>query len=363
MTIDSATVPVLSTNSSMPISIDLAERGWLPDLIIRQGIRRLLAARIRSELHAGCEGLSERHRELLKELRSSPIALHVQDANAQHYEVPAAYFELVLGPRLKYSSCLWPEGVSDLAEAETAMLRLTCERARIQDGMEILELGCGWGSLTLFMAETFPRSRVLAVSNSSSQREFILSRAAARGLTNIDVQTCDMNDFNTPRRFDRVVSIEMFEHMRNYETLFGRIAGWLKATGMLFTHVFYHGRCAYTFETDGRNDWMARHFFTGGTMPSADLFLEFQRDLLIADRWLINGRHYQKTLEAWLIRHDAARAQILPLFEATYGREEASRMLQRWRMFYMACSELFGYSHGEEWGVAHYLFQKREAAR
>ena len=347
----------------MSLGIELAERGLLPDFLVRHGMRRLLAARVREELLVGCEGLSQRHQALLKELRAGPIALHVQNANAQHYEVPAAYFEQVLGPRLKYSSCLWQDNVNDLGTAEDAMLAITCQRAQLIDGMDVLELGCGWGSLTLWIAEHFPNSRVLAVSNSSSQRDFILSRAAARGLTNVEVQTCDMNDFATSRRFDRVVSVEMFEHMRNYELLFSRIAGWLTPEGKLFAHVFYHGRCAYTFETDGRNDWMARHFFTGGTMPSADLFLEFQRDLLIEDRWLINGRHYQKTLEAWLVLHDAARAQIMPLFEATYGRDLAARMFQRWRMFYLACSELFGYRHGEEWGVAHYLFHRREAAR
>ena len=346
----------------MSLGIELAERGLLPDFLVRQGMRRLLTARVREELQAGCEGLSQRHRALLEELRGGPIALHVRDANSQHYEVPAAYFEHVLGPRLKYSSCLWQDKVNDLTAAENAMLAVSCERAQLIDGMDVLELGCGWGSLTLWMAEHFPNSRILAVSNSSSQRDFILSRAAARGLTNVEVQTCDMNDFTTSRRFDRVVSVEMFEHMRNYESLFSRIAGWLKPDGKLFAHVFYHERSAYTFETDGRNDWMARHFFTGGTMPSADLFLEFQRDLLIEDLWLINGQHYQKTLEAWLVLHDAARSQIMPLFEATYGRDNAARMFQRWRMFYMACSELFGFQHGYEWGVAHFLFQRREAA-
>lgn len=345
----------------MSVGIELAERRLLPDFLVRYGMRRLLAARVRDELQAGCEGLSQRHRALLEELQAGPIALHVQDANSQHYEVPAAYFEHVLGPRLKYSSCLWLDNLKDLAGAEDAMLAISCQRAQLNDGMDLLELGCGWGSLTLWMAEHFPSSRILAVSNSTSQRDFILRRAAAQGLTNVEVQTCDMNDFATSRCFDRIVSVEMFEHMRNFELLFARIARWLKPDGKLFTHVFYHGRCAYTFETDGRNDWMARHFFTGGTMPSTDLFLDFQRDLLVEDRWLINGRHYQKTLEAWLIRHDAVRAQIIPLFETTYGRDNAARMFQRWRMFYMACSELFGYQHGEEWGIAHYLFRRREA--
>ena len=340
--------------------LELAEQGWLPDQLIRFGIRRLLSARLREESRMGCEGLSELNRMFVAELRESPIALHTASANEQHYEVPAAYFELVLGPHRKYSSCLWYAGVVDLAVAEQEMLRVTCERADLHDGMEILELGCGWGSLSLFMAERFPHSKILAVSNSASQRKFILDQAASRGISNLVVETRDMNDFQTDRTFDRVVSVEMFEHMRNYEELFARIARWLKPKGKLFAHVFYQGRCAYPFETDGNNDWMARHFFTGGLMPSADLFLEFQRDLLFEDRWLINGQHYQKTLEAWLKRHDASRKQILLIFQATYGQELANIMSQRWRMFYIACSELFGYRGGDEWGVAHFLFSKRE---
>ncbi len=340
--------------------LELAEQGWLPDRLIRFGIRRLLAARLLEESRLGCEGLSELHRSFVAEIRKSPIALHTDFANQQHYEVPAAYFELVLGPHRKYSSCLWPDRVVDLRTAEQKMLELTCQRAGLHDGMQILELGCGWGSLSLFMAERFPGSRFLAISNSASQKKFILDQANIRGISNLVVETQDMNDFQTDRTFDRVVSVEMFEHMRNYEELFARISRWLKPKGKLFAHVFYHGRCAYPFETDGNNDWMARHFFTGGLMPSADLFLEFQRDLLFEDRWLINGQHYQKTLESWLKRHDSSREQILPLFQTTYGDKLSKVMFQRWRMFYIACAELFGYCGGEEWGVAHFLFSRRE---
>jgi cyclopropane-fatty-acyl-phospholipid synthase len=342
--------------------IELAEQGWLPDPLIRFGIRRLLSARIREELRLGCEGLSNLEREFVAEIRQSPVALHTDSANEQHYEVPAAYFELVLGPHRKYSSCLWPARTTKLGEAEEAMLDLTCKRARLTDGMEILELGCGWGSLSLFMAKRFPNSRILAVSNSASQREFITAQAVAAGISNLSAQTCNMVDFTTSRCFDRVISIEMFEHMRNYEQLFARIANWLKPAGKLFAHVFYHGRCTYPFEADGNNDWMARHFFTGGLMPSADLFLQFQRDLVFEDRWRINGEHYQKTLEAWLVRHDAAEEQIRPIFESAYGRELAPIMFRRWRMFYLACAELFGYAHGEEWGVAHFLFANRQGS-
>lgn len=340
----------------MSLGIELAERGWLPDWLTRIGIRRLLANRLHEERRLGAEGLDAATRAFLAEIRRGPVALSTREANQQHYEVPAKYFEQVLGPRLKYSSCLWPEGVTTLAAAEEAMLALTCQRAQLADGQSILELGCGWGSLTLWMAEHFPQSTIVAVSNSASQREFILSRAAARGLPNVEVLTRDMNDFDTDRRFDRVVSVEMFEHMRNYEILFGRIARWLLPSGKLFVHVFHHNRCAYPFETDGKNDWMARHFFTGGLMPSPELFLHFPRDLKIEDRWLIDGRHYQQTLEAWLVRHDAARAEILPQFETIYGRDLGPRMFHRWRIFYLACAELFGYDQGREWGVSHYLF-------
>lgn len=340
--------------------VKLAEQGWIPDPLVRRGIRSLLEERLRNEKMRGCEGLNEDQRRFVAELIQSPIALHSSEANEQHYEVPARYFDLVLGPHRKYSSCLWPAGVQNLGQAEECMLQLTCERAELQDGMDILELGCGWGSLSLYMAQRFRKSRVLAVSNSASQRERILSLAYELGITNLAVETCDINTFETSRRFDRVVSVEMFEHVRNYQELFFRISRWLKPEGKLFTHVFFHGRCAYPFETDGKNDWMARHFFTGGTMPSAELFLYFQRDLSLEDRWLINGRHYQRTLEEWLIRHDAARDEILPVFEETYGRELALIMFRRWRIFYMACAELFGYREGEEWGVAHFLFSNRE---
>lgn len=345
----------------MSIGIELAERGYLPDWLIRFGIRQQLGARLMLERKLGCEGLSQFEREFRVEQRKSAIAIHTREANEQHYELPSPYFEMVLGPHRKYSSCLWPPGVEDLSAAEDRMLALTCDRAQIVDGMDIMDLGCGWGSMSLWMATHYPSSQIYAVSNSASQREFIERQATERRLDNLKVETCDINQFTPPRKFDRIVSVEMFEHLRNYEQLFERIAQWLSPVGKLFAHVFYHGRCGYPFETDGKNDWMARHFFTGGMMPSADMMLFFQRDLLIEDRWLINGAHYEKTLNAWLARHDAARDKILPLFEATYGRELAKRMFYRWRIFYLACAELFGFRDGEEWGVAHFLFCKRES--
>ena len=344
----------------LKIAIDLMERGYLPDVLIRIGIRRLLAERLRIE-DAGDEPARAAALDRLEsELRASPVALQTLAANAQHYEVPAAFFQQVLGPRLKYSACWWPDEVRDLATAEAAMLALTCERAELGFDQDILELGCGWGSLTLWMAEFYPDSRIVAVSNSHSQRAFIEAQCQTRGFTNVQVMTADMNDFATERRFDRVVSVEMFEHMRNYPELLRRIQGWLKPGGKLFVHIFTHRQFAYPFETTGEDDWMGRYFFTGGLMPSRDLLPRFQEHLRLEEQWFLNGRHYQRTLEAWLHRQDQQRDTILPLFRETYGPDQAYRWFQRWRVFFMACAELFGYPQGEEWGVSHYRFRRRD---
>lgn len=341
------------------LAIDLMERGFIPDWLIRIGIRQLLAKRLSAE-DAHNESLRAAMQEqLISELRSSPIALHPAAANQQHYELPAGFFQKALGPRLKYSSCYWPEEARDLATAEAAMLALTCERAQLGFDQDILELGCGWGSLTLWMAEFYPDSRITAVSNSHSQREFIKAQCQQRGFNQVQVITADMNDFATDRRFDRVVSIEMFEHMRNYQQLMARINAWLKPGGKLFVHIFTHRQLAYPFETEGNDNWMGRYFFTGGLMPSRDLLPRFQDDLTLEDQWHLNGRHYQRTLEAWLINQDRHRKELLDLFTETYGPQEAERWFQRWRVFFMACAELFGYRGGEEWGVSHYRFGQR----
>ena len=333
----------------------LVERGLVPDALVRMGIRDLCARKARLERAGGPAAMAARAAAVREAMRTAPIALHTREANTQHYEVPAAFYTHVLGPRMKYSSAWWGEGVRTLAEAEDAMLALTCERALLADGQRILELGCGWGSLTLWMAEHYPDARITAVSNSASQRAFILGRAAERGLGNVEVITADMNAFTPPtsERFDRVVSVEMFEHMRDWEGLLARIRGWLAPDGALFVHVFCMRDASYVFEVDGRSDWMARHFFTGGLMPSETLLAECATGFRLDERWRVNGVHYARTSRAWLDRQDAAREAILPILAATHGDADAALAFQRWRMFFMACEELFGFGTGEDWFVTH----------
>ncbi len=346
----------------------VVDRGLLPDPLLRAAIRRLLATRLEQERAGGPEARSDRKRRLIESLRHSPVAVHTDEANEQHYEVPTRFFELMLGPHLKYSSALWPRGVQTLGEAEAAMLRLTCERAELVDGQDVLELGCGWGSLTLWMAEHYPNSRITAVSNSSTQREKILKRADERGLDNVRVLTCDVNDLGEtaatadvvrPEAFDRVVSVEMFEHVRNHEQLMARISTWLRTGGKLFVHVFSNREVAYPFDVGGGGDWMARHFFTGGLMPSHDLLLHFARDLAIEDHWVVGGMHYARTLEAWLVEMDRHEDEIMALFGDTYGPDDARAWWHRWRLFNLACAELFAVDDGAEWHVSHHRFTKR----
>jgi cyclopropane-fatty-acyl-phospholipid synthase len=339
----------------------VVESGIVPDRIIRAGIRGLCRQRLREEGRGSPEDLLRRRQAFLESLRRSPIAVETRAANEQHYEVPAEFFLRVLGKRLKYSCCYYPEGGESLDQAEELMLALTCDRAQLQDGMAILELGCGWGSLTLWMAERYPKACITAISNSRSQREFISERCRERGLKNVTIITADVNHFTTEQSFDRVLSIEMFEHIRNYELLLGRIAGWMRPDARLFVHIFCHRGYAYAFETEGAGNWMGRMFFTGGVMPSYDLLLDFGNDVEIENRWRLNGKHYQKTAEHWLSNMDARRGEILPVMAAAYGNMDAALWYRRWRIFFMACAELWGFRDGEEWIVGHYRFRKKSA--
>jgi cyclopropane-fatty-acyl-phospholipid synthase len=350
----------------MSLGIELAERGLLPDPVVSWGIRRLLRDRLSQLKRAGALSWRESYDAVLRALRETPApAIKTREANEQHYEVPTEFFLNALGKRLKYSCCWYPEGsdARDLDAAEERMLALTCERARLEDGQEILELGCGWGSLTLWMAEKYPNARVLGVSNSATQREFILSRCRERGFANVEIMTRDINALELePGRFDRVVSVEMFEHVRGYDRLFAKVAGWMKPSALLFVHVFVHGSSPYLFEDEGEDDWMARHFFSGGVMPSEDLFHHFQRDVSIIDQWRVEGAHYEKTARAWLANMDARRDAIMPALAARYGAADAARWFQRWRIFFLSCAELWGYDQGREWWVSHYLFEPKRRA-
>jgi cyclopropane-fatty-acyl-phospholipid synthase len=339
------------------VGIELAERGLLPDKFIRAGIRRLCRARLEEIRSATPSSSEQAEREFADFMRSGPLAPVPDAANEQHYEVPAAFYEMALGHRRKYSGCYWPGSVDSLNDAEDEALRVTCEHAGLDDGMDILELGCGWGSLTLYMAERYPNSSITAVSNSASQRKYILAQADAQNLGNIRVITQDMNDFEIEERFDRVVSIEMFEHMRNYELLLQRVSGWLKPDGRLFVHIFAHKAYPYAFETEGAGNWMGRHFFTGGIMPSQSLFRQFQSHLVVQNEWVWDGTHYQKTAEGWLKNLDQHKEQVISLFATDKGVREARRMYHRWRIFFLACAETFGFDSGKEWVVGHYLFE------
>ena len=338
--------------------IELAEKGIIPDYFIRQGIVRNCENRLKNENVSNTEKVSLKKQIWIEQMKESPIALVPEKANEQHYEVPPAFFENVLGKHLKYSSGYWPDGVNSLDESEESMLELSFERAQLADGDSILELGCGWGSLTCYMASKLPNSKITAVSNSKDQKKHILNRCKNQGLDNIEVVTADMNDFETENKYDRVVSIEMFEHMRNYKKLLSKVSSWLNDDGKLFIHIFTHQSVVYPFENQGEADWMAREFFSGGMMPSHDLLLHFQDDLIVDDVWSILGTHYEKTSLAWVNKMDANKDSIMKIFLKTYG-DDAKLWFQRWRIFFMSCEKLFGYNNGSEWGVSHYRFSKR----
>ena len=332
----------------MSFAIELVERGLAPDFLTRQGIR--------ARCEAFAKDLSQRTTSLkdyADQLRTMPVALHTDAANEQHYELPPEFFTACLGDRRKYSCCEF-EGDEDLSAAENRALATVCDRAEIEDGMDILDFGCGWGSFTSYAADKFPGASITSVSNSKPQGEFIRSL----GYGNVSVLTADANDFDTDQKFDRIVSIEALEHMRNYEELFARFSRWLKPGGKVFIHVFVHRDTPFVYDHEDPEDWMAQYFFTGGQMPAFDLFKEFDRDLKVEGQWAVDGRQYGKTSNAWLKHMDAKAAEIRPLFRETYGAE-AARWYNRWRLFYLTVAEFFSARQGQEWFVGHYLMSPK----
>jgi len=340
-------------------AIDLLHTNHVPDWLTRLGLRIILRKNTRERYRSSIEDRDAQRRDLIEKLKRSPIATHPDDANRQHYRVPPAFFELVLGRRLKYSCCHWPEGVRTLDEAEDAMLDLSCRRARLRDAMDVLDLGCGWGSLSLWIAEHYPACRVTSVSNSPEQIATIEKRCGESGLDNVQTLVADVNDLQIDRRFDRVMSIEMFEHVKNYEELMAKTASILKPGGMLFVHVFSHREFAFEFEEDDPHDWMAQTFFSGGTMPSDDLLLHFQRDLHLLDHWRLSGTHYARTLRSWLEKLDRHEPDARAVLRQAYGSNDETKWLVNWRLFFMACEETWALRGGQEYIVSHYLFEKR----
>lgn len=344
-------------------AIGLAERRRLPDALIRLGMRRRMARRLRSENRGDDDAIAARQRKFVEELDDSPISVDLRSAIHRRYDVPAAFFKLHLGARMKDSSCLYATGRESLDGAEQAMFGAYADRAGLEDGQRILDLGCRWGSFALWAAARYRRSTIVALSDSVAHREHIESQAAALGLGNLVVRTGGIGDFefealDLDGGFDRIVSIEMLEHVKNYRLLFAKVAGWLTEDGRVFVHVFANRHVAHHFQGRPADDWMQRHFATGCTMPSFDLFKQFPDDLEVEKRWWISGRHYERTANDWLRQMDAAEGPITKVFEATYGAADARLWFMRWRLFYMAVAELFGFDEGAQWGVAHYRFAK-----
>lgn len=335
----------------------MVSRGLIPDFIIRTGIRKLLKDRLKEITPKPPQSIEDAKKRFVDMMKSSPLAVQTRDANEQHYEVPTEFYLYALGPNLKYSCAYFEDGDS-LSQAETKMLERTVSMARIQPGDKVLELGCGWGSLTLFMAKKFPTCQITAVSNSATQKAFIDQKAKERGLNNIKIITQDMNNFDTEERFDRVVSVEMFEHMRNYDILLSKISNWLNDKGTLFVHIFVHRSTPYLFEVKDNSDWMSKYFFSGGMMPSDDIFNFFPERFTLKEQVRYNGVHYSKTSEKWLNNMDRNKNKIMDIFKNHYGSKEADKWFEYWRIFFMACSELWKFDEGKEWFVSHYLLEK-----
>ncbi|ESQ73763.1 cyclopropane-fatty-acyl-phospholipid synthase family protein [Asticcacaulis sp. AC402] len=324
-----------------------AERAPIPDAITLATIDWLVG---QTRRQLGREAMGED--AFAAAMSDYAIAEHTADANSQHYELPPEFFALILGARRKYSCCYYPSDSTTLDDAEENALAQTCDHADLHDGQDVLELGCGWGSLSLYMAQKYPGSRFTAVSNSHSQRQFILSEANRLGVKNLNVVTADMNDFASQDRFDRIVSVEMFEHMSNWQALLARARSWLNDDGRLFLHVFTHRKHSYRFRNDG-SDWIGKYFFTGGIMPAQDLPHRFPDLFEVENEWRWSGDHYRRTAMDWLDNFDAEQGRILPILRAVYGRQ-AGLWRRRWRLFFLATAGLWGHAGGAEWGVGHY---------
>lgn len=339
----------------------LVERNAVPDVVLRAGIRRNLRVKC-LKTFANVEDELRCEQDFIEDLRRrETIAIETDKANEQHYEVPTSFYELCLGSKKKYSCCLYEDARTTLDDAETAMLEKYCERGELKDGMAVLELGCGWGSLSLYLAEKYPKSKICGVSNSKTQKEFIDGEAAKRGLTNLEIVTRDVNKFEPPGglgSYDRIVSIEMFEHMKNYDTLFQRCETWLKPGGCMFVHIFCHKTYPFHYDVEDESDWMSKYFFTGGTMPTDRMFAYFARKLHLKRQWRVNGKHYSRTCEDWLRNLDKNYKKAAPILDETYGKQNRTKWYVYWRLFFLSCSELFNYNDGNEWYVGHYLFEK-----
>ena len=332
-------------------------RGLIPDFLLRRGVRGQGKQRLRMMENSDLE---KEYKNFLKEASSGEIAVHTDDANNQHYEVNSDFFQYCLGENLKYSCCYWNDDTFSLDDAEDIMLDMYCKRSKIEDGMNILDIGCGWGSLSLYLAKKYPKSKVTGVSNSSSQKMFIDGVAADRNLRNLKIVTKDINYFDTEDKFNRIISIEMFEHTKNSKKLMNSINDWLKPNGMFFMHVFAHKDNPYYFDTSQDNAWMAKYFFTGGMMPNHNLFRDLESNLDYQKSWMLSGTHYEKTSNAWLDKMDLNKQNIIELFKKNNGNAIAKRKFHFWRLFFIACAEIFGYDNGAEWVVSHHLFKKRD---
>ena len=339
--------------------ISLAEKRFLPDFIVRTGIKYFLNQKLNIEKKKFGDNPKSEKNKWIEEMKKSPIALFTNKANEQHYEVPPEFFRISLGPNLKYSCAYWDTEINNLADAEEKMFKIYIERSGIKNGMSILDLGCGWGSFSLYLAKKFPNSKILAVSNSNDQSQYIKAESKKYKLNNINYLKLNMSDFKINQKFDRIVSIEMFEHMRNYEILLHKISKLLNENGKLFLHFFCHKKYVYPYEVKSNSDWMTKYFFYGGMMPSYDILSFFENDLKLIKSWKVNGNHYKKTCRAWLKNQDQNKNKIMNIFEKCYEKDSTT-WFNRWRIFWMSCEELFGYKNGSEWYVGHFLMTRKK---